>query len=206
MSTGVLVAFIVASIVLAVTPGPNMALIIANTLRGGFRAGVLTLAGTATGLAILVAIAAVGMTSIAVFMAQWFDWIRWIGALYLIFLGVRQIWQSYHAADDAPDLPRRSGRSHYFHGLIVALSNPKVLLFLGAFLPQFISPDYPAGPQLAILSVLFVVTLTAVDLMYSFAIAYGRRSISVQRLRVLDGIAGGLLVAGGLVLAGVRRA
>jgi threonine/homoserine/homoserine lactone efflux protein len=205
MSTGVVVAFIATCFVLAVTPGPNMALIIANTLRGGFRAGVLTLAGTASGLSILVAIAAVGMTSIVVLMGQWFDLIRWIGALYLVLLGGWQIWRFYRGGNDLEDLPRRSGRSHYWQGVAVALSNPKVLLFLGAFLPQFITPAEGPGLQLAILSVLFVATLTLVDLMYSFAIARARQRLDVKRLRVLDCVAGALLVAGGLVLAGVRR-
>jgi threonine/homoserine/homoserine lactone efflux protein len=205
MSTGVLLAFIATCFVLAVTPGPNMALIIANTLRGGFRAGVLTLAGTASGLSMLVAIAAVGMTSIVMLMAQWFDLIRWIGALYLVFLGSWQIWQFYRRRNESEEVPPRSGRSHYIQGLAVALSNPKVLLFLGAFLPQFITPDHAPGLQLAILGVLFVVTLTIVDLMYSFAIARARQKLDVNRLRVLDCVAGALLVAGGLVLAGVRR-
>ena len=75
------------------TPGPNMALMIANTLRHGLRGGLVTLAGTTTGLALLVAAAAAGMTSIMVFMSTWFDVVRWTGAVYLVYLGARQLWQ-----------------------------------------------------------------------------------------------------------------
>ena len=68
-----------------------MALMIANTLRNGLRGGLVTLAGTTTGLALLVAAAAAGMTSIMVFMSTWFDVVRWAGAIYLVYLGARQL-------------------------------------------------------------------------------------------------------------------
>ena len=84
MSTQVLLAFVAACVLLALTPGPNMALMIANTLRHGLRGGLVTLAGTTTGLALLVAAAVAGMTSIMVFMSTWFDAVRWTGAVYLV--------------------------------------------------------------------------------------------------------------------------
>jgi threonine/homoserine/homoserine lactone efflux protein len=89
MSPEVAIAFIAACVLLALTPGPNMSLILANTLSHGLRAGLITLAGTTTGLAVLVAAAAVGMGSMMVLMSAWFDVIRWVGALYLIYLGAR---------------------------------------------------------------------------------------------------------------------
>jgi threonine/homoserine/homoserine lactone efflux protein len=205
ISTAVLAAYVATCILLAVTPGPNMALIVSATLSGGFRAGLLTLAGTLTGLSIIVAIAAIGMTSVMVLMAEWFDVVRWVGAVYLIYLGARQLWAYWRGSAAATRLAEVSGQSRYMRGLLVALSNPKVLLFLGAFLPQFVSTDAPPGPQLAVLAVLFVVILGAVDLSYTWLVARARQSIDMQRLRVLDGIAGALLVAGGLVLVAARR-
>ena len=92
MSPEILIAFTAACILLGLTPGPNMSLILANTLTGGLRAGFLTLAGTTTGLAMLVVAAAAGMSSVMVFMSEWFDVIRWVGALYLVYLGARQLW------------------------------------------------------------------------------------------------------------------
>ena len=205
MSTGLLLAYLATCILLAVTPGPNMALIIANTLAGGFRAGLATVIGTSTGLAILVTIATVGMTSLMVLMAEWFDVVRWVGALYLVYLGLRQLWQYLRGPSEAAAPPRVSAASHYAQGLLVALSNPKVLLFLGAFLPQFVTPGPDPGPQLAVLGVVFVVVLGAVDMAYSMAIARARKTIDPARLRVLDGVSGGLLIAGGLLLAATRR-
>jgi threonine/homoserine/homoserine lactone efflux protein len=76
MSLELLLAFVAACILLGLTPGPNMAVTMANTLSGGLRGGLVTLAGTTTGLAVLVSVAAAGMTSVMVFMSTWFDVIR----------------------------------------------------------------------------------------------------------------------------------
>ena len=222
MTIAVLIGFVIACILLAVTPGPNMALIISSTLGGGLRAGLVTLAGTLSGLAILVTVAAVGMTSVMVLMSEWFDVIRWLGAIYLIFLGVRQLRQygrsrraptcpttpgavAGAAAGLQPDRPAGGSTWRFAQGVVVALSNPKVLLFLGAFLPQFVSPAAPPGQQLALLSVAFMLTLATVDLSYTLAIAKARTSVDIRRLRFLDAISGALLLAGGLVLATARR-
>lgn len=206
MSTQVLLAFIAACVLLALTPGPNMALIIANTLSKGMRGGLITLGGTTTGLALLVAAAAAGMTSVMVFMSSWFDVVRWIGAVYLIYLGARQLWQlrnrDAQAGIDAPPA-RQSG--WYFQGLIVSLSNPKVILFLGAFLPQFVDMDADPVSQLTVLAVVFVAVLVAVDIATTVAVAKARATLSAARLRLLDGAAGIFLMLGGLALAVMRR-
>ncbi len=206
MSTTIIATFVAACILLAVTPGPNMSLIIASTLSGGLRAGLMTLAGTMTGLTILVTIATAGMTSVMVFMSDWFDIIRWFGAVYLIWLGCRQFY-GYFRADPwrVGERPQSPAKSRYVQGLFVALSNPKVLLFLGAFLPQFVDPQAPPGSQLVVLGVIFVLVLAMVDLGYTVAIAKVRAQVDMQRLRLLDGLAGALLVVGGLVLATARR-
>ena len=205
MSPEILIAFIAACILLGLTPGPNMSLILANTLSAGLRAGLVTLAGTTTGLALLVAAAAVGMSSVMVFMSEWFDVIRWIGAFYLVYLGARQLWLLRRRATGAAPPSRRAGANLYLEGVLVSLSNPKVLLFLGAFLPQFVDPARDPVWQLSVLAVLFVVVLAAVDVAYTLAVARARATFDAARLRLLDGAAGVLLLLGGLALAMVRR-
>jgi homoserine/homoserine lactone efflux protein len=206
MSPEILIAFVAACVLLGLTPGPNMSLIIANTLRGGLASGFVTLAGTTTGLALLVAAAALGMSSVLVFMSEWFDVIRWLGALYLVFLGARQLWQFWQRRrNPAQPLTVSSRSGAYVQGLLVSLSNPKVLLFLGAFLPQFVDPAADPVWQLWVLAVLFVVVLAAVDIGYTVAIAKARTTFDAAKLAVLDGAAGVLLLAGGLALAMVRR-
>jgi homoserine/homoserine lactone efflux protein len=205
MSPEILLTFVAACILLGLTPGPNMSLILASTLSSGLRAGLVTLAGTTTGLALLVAAAAAGMSSVMVFMSEWFDVIRWIGALYLVYLGARQLWLFYRRASGAATPPRAAGANLYFEGLLVSLSNPKVLLFLGAFLPQFVDPARDPLSQLWVLAVLFVVVLAAVDVAYTLMIARARATFDAARLRLLDGAAGVLLLLGGLALAMARR-
>jgi threonine/homoserine/homoserine lactone efflux protein len=206
MSLSALVTFSAACLLLGLTPGPNMSLIIANTLGGGLRRGLVTLAGTTTGLALLVAAAAIGMSSVMVFMSEWFDIIRWFGALYLVYLGSRQLLQFWRRRDLlTASRGTRSTGGTYLQGLAVSLSNPKVLLFLGAFLPQFVDPRAEPVGQLWFLAVLFVVLLAAVDIAYTLAVAKARKTFDAARLSILDGLAGLLLLAGGLALAMIRR-
>jgi homoserine/homoserine lactone efflux protein len=205
MSPEILATFIAASFLLALTPGPNMSLILASTLTNGPRAGLMTLAGTTTGLATLVAVAAAGMSSVMVFLSEWFDLIRWIGALYLVYLGVRQLCLVGQRAPEVALKRRSAGASLYFQGLFVSLSNPKVMLFLGAFLPQFVDSTRDPVPQLALLAVLFVVILALVDVAYTLVVARARTSLKNAHLRLLDGAAGVLLLLGGLALALARR-
>src|SRR5204863_9624481 len=109
MSPEILLTFVAACILLGLTPGPNMSLILASTLTSGLRAGLPTLAGTTTGLALLVAATAAGMSSVMVFMSDWFDVIRWVGALYLVYLGARQLWLLRRRAAGAAAPPHRAG-------------------------------------------------------------------------------------------------
>ncbi len=206
MSTSVLLAFIAACVLLALTPGPNMALIMANTLHRGLRAGLVTLAGTTTGLALLVAAAAAGMSSVMVFMSTWFDVVRWVGAIYLVYLGARQLWRlRYHRGDAQADLAAAAaGGGLYAQGLFVSLSNPKVILFLGAFLPQFVDAGADPVDQLVVLAALFVLVLAAVDVATTLVVARLRSTLAAERVRLLDGASGALLILGGLALAAMR--
>lgn len=205
MSLTVLAAFLGTCILLALTPGPNMSLIIANTLSGGLRAGLFTLAGTGTALALLAGITVLGMSSIMVLMADWFDIVRWLGAVYLALLGARQLWSYWRQRTTGLPPPPKSQGNVYVQGVLVGLSNPKVLLFLGAFFPQFITPGPDATWQLAVLATMFTVILVAVDVAYTVALARARASFTPRWLMRLDGAAGALLLAGGVVLAMARR-
>jgi len=195
-------AFVLACIVLAVTPGPSMALFIANSASQGTRAGLLTVLGNGLGLSILVAAATLGMTSMMVFVAEWFDIIRWAGAAYLVWLGIWRLHAALHA--DAGSPPPAARGNVLWRGFIVALSNPKVLLFLGAFFPQFLDPAAAIAPQLALLAVTFVVVIAATDALMVLALGTARGWF-LNRRHILEGFSGTVLVAGGVWLALARR-
>ncbi len=206
MPTELYLAFILACVVLAITPGPNMSLFVANGATHGVRAALLTVFGSALGLSVLVGAASLGMTASMRLMAEWFDVIRWIGAAYLIWLGISRLRAARRAADEAAPVVA-GGRGRWFwQGAAVSLSNPKVLLFLGAFFPQFIDPASPAGPQLALLAVTFVATIVAVDCVVASAAGSAQLWFTARRRRFAEGISGFVLVCGGLWLAAARRA
>jgi threonine/homoserine/homoserine lactone efflux protein len=199
-------AFVLACIVLAMTPGPNMSLFIANSATYGTRAALLTVLGSATGLALLVAAATLGLSSIMAFVAEWFDMIRWIGAAYLVWLGIMRLRGALRQnALDISALPPPHGR-WYWQGLAASLANPKVMLFLGAFFPQFIDPSSAVAPQLALLAATFVLTIAAVDSTMVLAFGSAKSWLTGQRRRFAEGFSGALLIFGGLWLAMQRRA
>jgi homoserine/homoserine lactone efflux protein len=204
MSPEILVAFIAACWLLAWTPGPMMALILANVSAYGLAAGLWTVTGGLVGLSVLVTAAALGMTPLMVFMSEWFDVIRWLGALYLAWLGLqrlRQCWFGNGAIGERPV----SGRSWFFQAFTVSLTNPKVLLFLGAFLPQFVDKSGDVPLQLTVLAATFVIVVGLADAVYTLALGKMRRLLAARRLKLLDALSGLLLLLGGLVLATARR-
>ena len=198
-------AFVLACVLLAITPGPNMALFIANSAAHGTRAAFLTVLGSSFGLAIVVAAAALGMNSIMAFVAEWFNIIRWIGAAYLIWLGISRLRAALAAPDPLAAAPLPNRGKWFLQGTAASLSNPKVLLFLGAFFPQFIEPSAPIGPQLALLSVTFVAVIGMVDCMTVLAFGSAREWIMGRQRSLAEGFSGVLLIFGGLWLATMRR-
>jgi threonine/homoserine/homoserine lactone efflux protein len=207
MSSHVYGAFVLACIVLSITPGPNMSLFIANGAAHGVTAALSTVAGTASGNLLLVVIAMAGMSAAIAIMAGWFEAVRWAGAIYLIWLGLRQLrlclWPDPAAPSNAP---RRS--RWYWQGLAVSLSNPKVVLFLGAFVPQFLdnSADFPPGLQLAVLGATFIAVTTLIDGVLAFAAGSAQSWFNDERRRAANGLSGLLLICGGLWLSTARRA
>ncbi|MBI1385667.1 MAG: LysE family translocator [Rhizobiales bacterium] len=203
----VLAAFVLACIVLAVTPGPAMSLILATTTTHGFATGLVTVLGNATGMSILLAVVCLGMTSVVAFLAEWFEILRWIGAAYLIWLGASRLvhlWRTRGGGlPPAPVRPRR--RVAFLQGMLVAVSNPKVILFLAAFLPQFIDPTRDPLTQSLVLAIAMVLTLGLVDLGYAYAVGRARERMTFGWMRYADGLTSGLLIAGGVWLALSRR-
>lgn len=206
MSTELYLAFILASVALALTPGPTMSLIIANGATYGMRAGLVTVAGGGFGLGMLVTAAILGMGSIVALMANWFDLIRWVGAAYLVWLGASRLYRAVKSEKYPADPPRNLPRGRWFwQGLAVALSNPKVLLFLGAFFPQFVDPQAALGQQFALLAVTFLSTMLVIDSGYAVLAGTARRWFTGSHMRIADGLSGVLLMGGGIWLALARR-
>lgn len=196
-------AFIAATVVLMVIPGPNVALIVANSVAHGTRFGLLTVAATSTAVVIQLGLTVAGATAVLNILAASFDWLRWLGVAYLIWLGIAA-WRAPAVDLAGTRAQARSARAIYARGFLVGLTNPKTLLFYGAFFPQFIVPGPGAADQLLLLAVTFLGVALVCDSLW--AILAGRlRALLVAQARLRNRITGGLLVGAGVGLALARR-
>jgi threonine/homoserine/homoserine lactone efflux protein len=192
-------AYLVATIVIVMVPGPTVTLVVASGMRHGARAALLNVAGTLAGVALVFAVVGIGLASALAALGSWFDYIRFIGAAYLVWIGLQMLFSHGGEAEGAaPPTPRMG---FFAQGLLVAISNPKTLFFFGAFIPQFIDPagSYPLQIALMGLTAMFFGALS--DSTYALAAARAGRALSTKRFRLLTRIGGGFLVGGGLWLA-----
>ena len=195
-------AFVLAVVILMLIPGPNVALTVANSVTWGTRYGLLTVAGSVAAMIPQLALTAFGMTAALSQAGALFEWVRWIGVAYLFVLGIRQ-WRAAPADLTRVRAQPRSARAIWARGFLVSLTNPKTLLFYGAFFPQFVRPDRALGPQLALLCVTCPVVAILVD--GCWAILAGRaRHVLAARGRLRNRISGGLLMGAGVGLAMAR--
>jgi threonine/homoserine/homoserine lactone efflux protein len=195
-------AFVAACVALALLPGPIVTLVIANGLRHGTRAALTNIAGVQAGVAIVIGIVAVGLTTLMATMGYWFDWVRFAGAAYLVWLGIRLIREPVMGVEaDAPPPPRGG---FFLQGFLVALSNPKLLVFFGAFIPQFMDLSHDHLSQVTLLGVTFMVIAAVTDATYALLAGRVRRFFSAQRTRSLSRISGGFMIGGGIWLALTR--
>jgi threonine/homoserine/homoserine lactone efflux protein len=203
MSLHLYLAFVAACIALALLPGPVVTLMIANGLRYGTRAALTNILGVQAGLAIVIGIVAVGLTSLMATMGYWFDWVRFAGAAYLVWLGIRLIRFPAEAVKaDEPPPPPRGG--FFLQGFVVLLSNPKVMIFFGAFIPQFMDTSRDQVPQVALLGVTFMVIAGMTDAVYALLAGRARHFFSARRTRLLSRLSGGVMIGGGVWLALTR--
>jgi len=161
-------AFLFAAIVLAITPGPGMAYVVARTVAGGRSEGLASCFGTAFGGLLHVVAAALGLSLIVAQSALAFNVIKYLGAAYLVYLGIRLLLRRDRGFTVEP-VASRGARRALFEGIVVEALNVKTALFFLAFLPQFVSTGEPLVPQLVLLGSICVGLNTLVDVLAVFA-------------------------------------
>lgn len=187
-------AFLVASLVLALTPGPGVLYIVTRSLVQGRRAGLVSVAGVALGNLGNAFAAAFGLAALFAVSAAAFTLVKYAGAVYLIYLGLRMLGSAQAAPTVAAPETASAGRV-FRDGFVVALLNPKTTVFFAAFLPQFLSPGAPLAATLA-LATLFVAIAAFTDSLY--ALAAGRVAPALARSRGVR--RAGRLLGGGVFL------
>ena len=202
MTIEVYITYVLACALIAVVPGPTVTVIVANSLKHGTRAGLLNVAGTQLGLALMMAILIVGLSSVIAAMGWLFDWLRLAGAAYLVWIG----WKLLRSPDNlasAEAAPAPRG-GFLLQGFLVLMSNPKALLWFGAFIPQFINPQGNYVAQIALLGITAMAVALVSDGGYAVLTGRAGALLSRKRVRLVSRLSGGFLIGGGVWLALTR--
>jgi threonine/homoserine/homoserine lactone efflux protein len=152
----------------------------------------------------MVLVVAFGLNTVVALMAEWFFWIKLAGAAYLVWLGIR-LWRSDGSIGDVAQVRRPPG-GYFWQGFLVIWSNPKALLFFGAFLPQFIDPSGNAFVQMLAGGAVFMVVAAIFDSLYAVLAGRAGGLLTRNRIRLVERFSGSLLIGGGIWMASLRRA
>ena len=203
MTLSMLIAFAVGSFFIVIVPGPTVTVIVANALRDGAKAGFLNVAGTQAALAVMVLVVALGLETVIALMAEWFFIVKLLGAAYLVWLGIK-LWRSDGDIGGADTRKPRIG--YFWQGVVVILTNPKILILFGAFIPQFIDPASSAFWQTLLLGGVFMIIATVFDSLYVLLASKAGSALTQNRVRLIEKVSGSLLILGGIWMATLRRA
>jgi len=191
--------YVPAALILLAIPGPAVLYIVATSVEGGRRTGLLSVCGVHLGSLVHVAAACAGLSALIVSSAIAFSTVKYVGAAYLVHVGIRK----WLEKDEAPHLPARAPRSAsrvFAQGVVVNVLNPKTALFFLAFLPQFVDRDHTVWTQIAVLGLVWVALGVLSD--GAYALASGTIGGFIRRRRKTVRIAsGGIFIGLGAVAA-----
>ena len=199
MSLELWLAFVVASAVLLVIPGPTILTVISYSLAHGRRANVPLVAAVALGDSTALALSLLGLGAVLASSAFWFTVVKSAGGLYLIYLGLRLLRHGVAPAEIAAAAAPGSRRRLFANTWLVTALNPKGIVFFVAFLPQFVTPGVDATRQLWILAATFVLMAIVNAALYTVFAAAAQRMLSSPRAQRGFDLAGGSL----LCIAGI---
>lgn len=201
-----LIPFLVAALVLAITPGPGIAYVVARTVAGGRSEGLASCFGTGLGGLLHVLAAALGVSLIIAQSALAFNLLKYVGAVYLVYLGLRMLLRKEQSITvDA--VASQGARRALVEGIAVEALNVKTALFFLAFLPQFVSSSEPLVQQLVLLGCICVALNTFVDVLAVFAAHRLLKSgvARAARARLMTRVSGVTMLGLGAFLALARR-
>lgn len=189
--------FLGAATLLAVAPGPGMLYVLARTVAGGRREGILSSFGTFFGGLVHVVAAATGLSLVLATSATAFALVKYVGALYLVYLGMRMLLSASHESNATIEIPS-SHRNPFWQGIATEVLNPKTALFFLAFIPQFVTHDHGSVLwQFLVLGAISVTLNTTCDLIVTLLAApISAKLQSSARLRRRQRTATGLTLIG----------
>lgn len=199
-------AFVAASTVLLMIPGPTILLVLSYALAQGRRVALATVAGVALGDFIAMSASLAGLGALVLASAQLFTLLKWVGAAYLVWLGIKMLRSASSMTLDETDTRALPVRGVFGHAATVTALNPKSIVFFIAFVPQFVDPAAALLPQFAILIATFV-GLAALNAL-AFALLADRLRRQITRPAVLTWLGragGGTLIGMGVMTATLRQ-
>lgn len=205
MSAELWLAFAAASALMLIIPGPTILTVVSYSVAHGRKANLPLIAGVALGDTTALVLSLIGLGALLAASATWFTVIKWAGGLYLLYLGIKLLRAGVAPVAIArPNIPDSRWRLFANTWLVTAL-NPKGIIFFVAFLPQFIDPTRPAGPQLWILSATFVALATLNATSYAVFAGTARRMLTSRRAQKRFNLVGGSLLSAAGVWALAAR-
>ena len=199
-------AFAVASLVIAVIPGPGVVSIIGFAISSGRSVALASVVGMAIGNAVAVSLSLAGAAAILATSALAFTVLKWAGAAYLITIGVFAIVKSGQSISVVTANTGVSSRSALLTNLVVGALHPKTIIFFVAFSAQFIRPDLPYFPQAVLLVLTFTLIAAVTDTLYALSASRAAQMLRSDRTKIWSLRAGGgVLVTAGLAMAAMRR-
>jgi homoserine/homoserine lactone efflux protein len=200
VSLALWLGFLLAAILIAVTPGPGAVLSMSTSMRYGYWSALTAILGLQAAILVHLAIVAIGFGALLAASETGFSVVKFIGAAYLIWLGVQK-WRSPPLPVDAETLSIRR-RGLFLQGLLINLTNPKAIIFIGALVPQFIDPGRSQVEQYLLIAA--TLCLTDIVVMSAYALAAGRLGSWLhdpKAIRLQNRAFGGLFISAGTLLA-----
>lgn len=199
MSIEVWLAFVAASAVLLIIPGPTILTVISYSMAHGRRANVPLVAAVALGDSTALLVSLIGLGALLATSAFWFTVVKWIGGLYLLYLGIKLLRAGISPVELATPATPGSRWRLFANTYLVTALNPKGIVFFVAFLPQFIRPHAGVAQQLWVLAVTFVVLATLNATLYAVFAVSARKLLASSRAQRRFNLTGGsLLFAAGV--------
>jgi homoserine/homoserine lactone efflux protein len=201
----ILLPYILACVLFSIVPGPSVTVVVANSLARGTKAGVATLLGTEIAMLSMIIVVALGLEAVMAIVSDAFTVIKLVGAAYLVWVGFKMFTSSGKIDVGRPGENLPLAR-YFWQGALINWANPKTLLFLGAFLPQFVDLTRPAFGQIIVLGLIVMVVATVTDTAYAVLAGQARHLLTAARVRLMNRVSGAVLMLGGVWLALLKKA
>ncbi|MFT5258829.1 MAG: homoserine/homoserine lactone efflux protein [Saprospiraceae bacterium] len=195
----------------SISPGPNVLLVIMNTLKHGIRGAAFTVLGNLTALLFIALLAAIGVGTVIKALPYAYTIMKWVGGFYLIWMGFKLIKNTFKSVEKSTTSTHSkrttsseqvTSKTIFVEAIAVSASNPKAILFLTAIFPQFISIDKPISPQFAIMFASIIMSVMLIHGAYAGSSVWFRnRPFSVTVRNSLSRFTGGLFITLGLAVA-----